>query len=148
MATKTRETLNKSLLWKLSALTGWPSAAKAACMAGSSGTAKAVPCPKPVSRRLDQRVPSTILILGLMLLLAGAMAAQQKPDDIPDAPSATRPIPPPDPPSMRPGADQDNSDEPPAKETGEGVTTGSKELPHSAPDTPDQKPAPPPPMPP
>jgi VWFA-related protein len=83
-----------------------------------------------------------------MLMLAGAMAAQQKPDDIPDAPSATRPIPPPDPPSMRPGADQDNSDEPPAKETGEGVTTGSKELPHSAPDTPDQKPAPPPPMPP
>jgi VWFA-related protein len=88
---------------------------------------------------------STILILGLTLMLAGVLAAQQKPEDIPDAPSATRPIPPPDPPSMRPGADQDNPpDEPPAKETGEGVTTGSKELPRSAPDTTDQKPAPPP----
>ena len=38
---------------------------------------------------------SAVLILGLTLLLAGALAAQQKPDDIPDAPSATRPIPPP-----------------------------------------------------
>jgi len=38
---------------------------------------------------------NTALILGLTLLLAGALAAQQKPEDIPDAPSATRPIPPP-----------------------------------------------------
>jgi len=32
----------------------------------------------------------------LMVLLTGTLAAQQKPEDIPDAPSATRPIPPPD----------------------------------------------------
>ena len=42
---------------------------------------------------------SAVLILGLTLLLAGALAAQQKPEDIPDAPSATRPIPPPAPPA-------------------------------------------------
>ncbi len=86
---------------------------------------------------------NTALILGLTLLLAGALAAQQKPDDIPDAPSATRPIPPPAPPSMRPGADEETKpDAPPAD--GSGVTTGSKELPRSAPDSTDQKPAPPP----
>ena len=92
---------------------------------------------------------SSVLILGLMLMLAGTLTAQQKPEDIPDAPSATRPIPPPEPPSIRPGADQDNStEEPPAKETGEGVTSGSKELPHTVTESTDQKPAPPPPMPP
>ncbi len=86
---------------------------------------------------------NTALILGLTLLLAGALAAQQKPEDIPDAPSATRPIPPPAPPSMRPGADEETKpDAPPAD--GSGVTTGSKELPRSAPDSTDQKPAPPP----
>ena len=85
---------------------------------------------------------NTALILGLTLLLAGALAAQQKPDDIPDAPSATRPIPPPAPPSMRPGAEETKPDAPPAD--GSGVTTGSKELPRSAPDSTDQKPAPPP----
>lgn len=51
----------------------------------------------------------TILILGLTLVLAGSLAAQQKPEDIPDAPSATRPIPPPPPPSIRPGADESGS---------------------------------------
>lgn len=87
----------------------------------------------------------TALILGLILTLAGAAAAQQKPEDIPDAPSATRPIPPPEPPSPRPGANE----EAPPPETGEGVTTGSKELPHSAPDIVyDKSATPPPPMPP
>lgn len=87
----------------------------------------------------------TALILGLILTLAGAAAAQQKPVDIPDAPSATRPIPPPEPPSPRPGANE----EAPPPETGEGVTTGSKELPHSAPDIVyDKSATPPPPMPP
>jgi VWFA-related protein len=85
---------------------------------------------------------SAVLVLGLTLLLAGSLAAQQKPDDIPDAPSATRPIPPPEPPSPRREAEE--PDTPPAKESGEGVTTGSKELPHSAPDSTDQKPTPPP----
>src|SRR5260221_4810696 len=96
---------------------------------------------------------SAVLILGLTLLLAGALAAQQKPEDIPDAPSATRPIPPPTPPSPRPGADEEsNPDAPPADASGAGLTSGSKERPRSAPDSAgeqvcvnaDQKPAPPP----
>src|SRR5260370_35863255 len=75
------------------------------------------------------------LILGLTLLLAGALAAQQKPEDIPDAPSATRPIPPPAQPNPRPGADDETlPDTPPQDNSGAGVTTGSKELPRSAPD--------------
>jgi VWFA-related protein len=89
-----------------------------------------------------------VLILGLTLALAGTLMAQQKPEDIPDAPSASRPIPPPAPPSPRPGAeDQTTPDEPPA-DSGAGVTTGSKELPRTAPDSTgektDEKPAPPP----
>ena len=92
---------------------------------------------------------SAVLRLGLALLsvglLAGALAAQQKPEDIPDAPSATRPMPPPEPPSPRPGADEGaQPDAPPADNTGAGVTTGSKELPRSAPDSTEEKPAPPP----
>jgi len=83
---------------------------------------------------------NTALILGLTLLLAGALAAQQKPEDIPDAPSATRPIPPPSP--RQEAAEESTADVPPAD--GSGVTTGSKELPRSAPDSTDQKPAPPP----
>jgi len=96
---------------------------------------------------------SGVAILGLTLFLAGGLAGQQKPEDIPDAPSATRPIPPPEPPSPRPGADEEaNPDAPPADNSGAGVTTGSKEMPRSAPDAArekaDEKPAPPPPMPP
>jgi VWFA-related protein len=88
---------------------------------------------------------SAVLILGLTFLLAGALTAQQKPEDIPDAPSATRPIPPPPPPSMRPGAEEETQpDAPPTDASGAGVTTGSKELPRSTPDSTDQKPAPPP----
>src|ERR1700752_277057 len=52
------------------------------------------------------------VMLGLILSLAGASVAQQKPEEIPDAPSASRPIPPPAPPSPRPGADEENT--PPA----------------------------------
>jgi len=90
-----------------------------------------------------------VLILGLTLLLAGALAAQQKPDDIPDAPSATRPIPPPEPPSPRQEADEESKpDAPPADNSGAGVTTGSKEMPRSTPDSAgvkaDEKPVPPP----
>jgi VWFA-related protein len=75
---------------------------------------------------------SAILILGLTLLLAGALAAQQTPDNIPDAPSATRPIPSPAPPSPRPGAD--DATQPataPADNSGAGVTSGSSAVPHS-----------------
>src|SRR6202051_478529 len=94
-----------------------------------------------------------VLILGVTLALAGALAAQQKPEDIPDAPSATRPIPPPEPPSPRQEADEESKpDAPPADNSGAGVTTGSKEMPRSAPDSAsekagdktDEKPAPPP----
>ena len=94
---------------------------------------------------------SALLRLGLSLLwvglLAGALAAQQKPEDIPDAPSATRPMPPPEPPSPRPGANPDEQtppNAPPADNSGAGVTTGSKELPRTAPDSTQEKPAPPP----
>ncbi len=99
------------------------------------------------------RKTSAVLRLGLALLLwgllAGALAAQQKPEDIPDAPSAVRPIPPPPPPSPRPGADEETMpDTPPADNSGAGVTPGSKEMPRSAPDSASQKteetPAPPP----
>lgn len=90
---------------------------------------------------------SAVVILGLTFLLVGVLAAQQKPDEIPDAPSATRPIPPPEPPSPRPGA-QPDEDAPPPDASGAGVTTGSKEMPRSAPDSAgakaEDKPAPPP----
>jgi VWFA-related protein len=75
---------------------------------------------------------STILILGLALLLAGALAAQQKPEEIPDAPSATRPIPPPEPPSPRPGAEVDEETKPEAPPPD---SAASKEMPRSAPDS-------------
>src|ERR1700678_1108567 len=75
---------------------------------------------------------SAILIMGLTFLLAGAVAAQQKPDDIPDAPSATRPIPPPELPSPRPGAEDETAKpDAPTADPGAGVTTGSKEMPRS-----------------
>jgi len=94
---------------------------------------------------------TAVLVLGLTLtltgMLAGVAGAQQKPEDIPDAPSATRPIPPAEPPSPRPGAEDDS--QPPdasAEKPGEGITTGSKELPHTVTESSsaDQKPAPPP----
>src|SRR6202521_4527466 len=110
---------------------------------------------KKQSKKERQRIPGmvtkthAVLILGLTLLLAGALTAQQKPEDIPDAPSATRPIPPPEPPSPRPGrGDESQPDAPPVDKSGAGVTTGSKELPRSAPDSvgdkSDEKPASPP----
>src|ERR1700687_5743103 len=114
---------------------------------------------KKHSKKERQRIPGmvtkahAVLTLGLTLLLAGALAAQQKPEDIPDAPSATRPIPPPEPPSPRQEAeDEAQPGAPPADNSGAGVTTGSKEMPRSAPDSAsekagdktDEKPAPPP----
>ena len=83
---------------------------------------------------------NTALILGLTLWRAGALAAQEKPEDIPDAPSATRPIPPPSP---RQEANEESKPYVPPAD-GSGVTTGSKELPRSAPDSTAQQPAPPP----
>jgi VWFA-related protein len=88
---------------------------------------------------------STVLILGLTLLLAGALEAQQRPEDIPDAPSATRPIPPPPAPSPRQEAEDESKPEaPPADGSGAGATSSSREMPRSAPDATEQKPAAPP----
>lgn len=88
---------------------------------------------------------SAVLILGLTctLLFASTLAAQQKPEDIPDAPSATRPIPPPDPPSPRPGANDLPDSTPSADIAGPG-TSSSRDLPRSDSDSTEQKPVPPP----
>jgi len=92
---------------------------------------------------------SAVLIVGLTLLLAGALAAQQKPDDIPDAPSADAPDTAARATQPRQQADEDSKpNAPPADNSGEGVTTGSKELPHSAAEPVYDKSATPPPMPP
>ncbi len=56
------------------------------------------------------------LLLGLVFWCTGWAAAQQKPDEIPDAPSATRPVPPPEPPSPRPGADENAAPQNPSPE--------------------------------
>lgn len=90
-----------------------------------------------------------LLILGLSLLIAAVLSAQQqKPEDIPDAPSATRPIPPPPAPSPRGEAQGENQPDSSAPDaSGTGVTTGSQELPRSPNDVPGQntgQPAPPP----
>jgi len=77
---------------------------------------------------------SAVLILGLALLLVGTLAAQQKPEDIPDAPSATRPYHRPKPLVRgRKPTTTFNAIRPRWIIRG-GRTTGSKELPHSAPD--------------
>lgn len=91
-----------------------------------------------------------LLILGISLLAAGALVAQQKPEEIPDAPSASRPIPPPTPPSAREEAEgQSAADSSSLDDSGAGVTTGSKELPHTAPNSASSDATPPPsPMPP
>jgi VWFA-related protein len=87
------------------------------------------------------------LLLAGMLLLAGAGWAQQKPDEIPDAPSATRPVPPPEPRSQRPGTEDSTPaaapDEESSSEATKGTVPASSELPHSTPPTSDQPPAPP-----
>jgi VWFA-related protein len=98
------------------------------------------------------RLGLSCLLGGLLsYVLAGTLCAQQKPEDIPDAPSATRPIPPPEPPSPRPGATAPSADDdiplaPPstAGESSSAGTSGSTELPRSAPDSTTAKPAPPP----
>src|SRR5882672_9269852 len=91
---------------------------------------------------------SAIMLGALIFLLAGAGWTQQKPEDIPDAPSASRPVPPPALPTSSPPADQgappesSSTDEPPPqpKETAPTVN----EPPHSVPGDADQKTSPPP----
>src|SRR3982074_502299 len=101
---------------------------------------------KQSQKKERQRIPGmvtkthAVLILGLTFLLGGALAAQQKPEDIPDAPSATRPIPPPEPPSPRPGAeDESQPDAPPVDLSRAGASPGAKELPGGAPDSASEK---------
>src|ERR1700689_1343208 len=85
---------------------------------------------------------SVAAVLGLFL--TGALVAQQQPEEIPDAPSATRPIPPPVAPSPRPGADDNALPDQPAAENPDTVTSGNKELPHTTSDSGDTRPVPPP----
>jgi VWFA-related protein len=88
--------------------------------------------------------PSGLWALVLLFLLAGAGWAQQKPEDIPDAPSATRPVPPPAPPSPRPGAQDSTPDTAPADESSS--VPKSQPVPNShevPPGTTDQPQAPP-----
>ena len=80
----------------------------------------------------------------LMVLLTGTLAAQQKPEDIPDAPSATRPIPPPDAPSPRPGVDDANIPLAPPADNSDSGMSSSNGLPHSSPDSTGSNSVPPP----
>jgi VWFA-related protein len=99
------------------------------------------------------RLGLSLLLAGLLpMLVAGTLAAQQKPDEIPDAPSATRPLPPPEPVSPRPGADDTTAPDASSPSSSSSstdnpdssVNPGSKEMPRSAPDTTTSQPAPPP----
>jgi VWFA-related protein len=99
------------------------------------------------------RLGLALLLAGLLPIslagpLAGTLSAQQKSDDIPDAPSATRPVPPPEPPSPRPGANNEDIPLAPPSDTSSSTTTPSNELPRSTPDSTPANPMPPPPMPP
>jgi len=97
---------------------------------------------------------NALMRLGLSLLLAsslagsltGTLAAQQKSDDVPDAPSATRPIPPPAAPSPRPGVNDDDIPLAPPPDNSTSGTSSSTDLPRSVPDSTPANPIPPPPM--
>lgn len=95
---------------------------------------------------------SGIALLTGILILAATAWPQQKPDDVPDAPSATRPIPPPAPPSPRPGAEEPAPDstspaEEPSSTSKETLAPAPNEPPRSSGDPGDQT-QPPPKMPP
>jgi VWFA-related protein len=93
---------------------------------------------------------TSVLALGaLLFLLPGAVWGQQKPEDIPDAPSASRPVPPPALPSAPPPSQQTKPDTP-AEESSpqpKQPPVESNEPPRTTPDEADQK-TPPPAMPP
>ena len=89
---------------------------------------------------------SGIMALALMFLLASVGWAQQKPEEMPDAPSATRPVPPPAPPSPRPGAQDtspDTADESSSVPASQPVPTSSVP-PHGTADQPTTPPKMPP----
>jgi VWFA-related protein len=89
-----------------------------------------------------------VMLGTLIVLLTGSGFAQQKPEEVPDAPSASRPIPPPTLPTSNPPASQDEGPESSsADESLPQPTTElapSNEPPHSVPDDADQKTSPPP----
>lgn len=91
------------------------------------------------------RKTSGLVLAGLLFLAAVGVLAQQN-QEIPDAPSATRPVPPPALPSVRPTPEPDNA---PAEESRHpsNPPATTNEPPRSAPDEADQQ-TPPPPMPP
>jgi VWFA-related protein len=88
-------------------------------------------------------VRALCLSLFLVGLLAAPLAAQQKPEDIPDAPSATRPIPPPEPPSPRQQTEDEAKPETPPADSSSSSSKPLGGIPRSAPDSTDQAPPPP-----
>jgi VWFA-related protein len=91
----------------------------------------------------------SLLVLGLVLSLAHGLGAQQTPDQIPDAPSATRPIPAPEQPSPRPGAEETPApDDSAAGNSGDVGSSSSKDLPRTPSDATTSDQGTPPPMPP
>ena len=97
------------------------------------------------------RRTATLLVIDLGVLLGIALLAQdqQKPsEDIPDAPSATRPLPP-ESPTTRPGADESSQDNSTSPDTGESSSkTTALEPPHSTTEPATDTTQAPPPMPP
>jgi VWFA-related protein len=94
------------------------------------------------------RKNSAVVLGALILLLAGTGWGQQKPDEIPDAPSASRPVPPPPLPSKPPASPEtpdSSSAEQPRPQPKE-QTPPANEPPHSSPDETGPQ-TPPPPMP-
>src|SRR5690242_15692132 len=87
------------------------------------------------------------LLAGILALVAAGGWAQQKPDEIPDAPSAAQPLPPPPPPGSRPGPEE-TAPETPADQSAPVPKTStlptSNEPPRSTSTSPDQPQAPPP----
>jgi VWFA-related protein len=93
---------------------------------------------------------SAVVLGALIFFLAVAGWAQQKPEEIPDAPSASRPVPPPALPPANQGTPPDSSsadEPPPPPPPANEAPAANREAPRSAPDEADQK-IPPPPMPP
>jgi VWFA-related protein len=93
---------------------------------------------------------SAVVLGALIFFLVVASWAQQKPDEIPDAPSASRPVPPPALPPANQGTPPDSSsadEPPPPPPPANEAPAANREAPRSAPDEADQK-IPPPPMPP
>src|SRR5580765_2219657 len=92
----------------------------------------------------------TVIFGALIFLLAGNGWAQQKPEEVPDAPSASRPIPPPalppstPPASQAPGPDSSSADTPAPQPQPKSEPVPANAPPRSAPDDADQKTSPPP----